>query len=375
MKTKLSVKQKFQCNLNIIQDEVTKLDGNGLLKRKRKLVPVWVEQLVTREEMKKIIDNIWNKFMIHNEYEEKFINLNLGSQNSNEMKTRLNLESRLKVTFDIYGVCKGQAGILWSDSPEGTLLLEDPRIWVIHIKNNLLKEDFLTFILPLIRHAMKTATNPQFIIDFFLKVIPHEFKLEQLEYLSSMHSQIPKNIIFANPQPSHHKGGFVNYSSSDESKFTSQDGNSVAFSENNSMLPALGEKDLPYNNQPFEYSEGFEKTLESFDLPEMNTVMNLSCGQSKIEQENEDEFMVINRYYNNHENFSLLKITKNDVYVITPRKIFKTSAARKIANDDYSLLVSGEFDYSDFIYVPYSADLVKMIDSDFVEKFYGFSFD
>lgn len=131
-----------------------------------------------------MIEKLWAKFILYYNLEETF---QYDKQYTNDQSVRKmkgskdNFELKLRIYFEIYNIKKDENQCLVSHNKEGSYILQNYKIWIIHLK--ILKENYkykLIDLFPLFKRALEHNVNYKMLFDFFISLLIESDELEEI---------------------------------------------------------------------------------------------------------------------------------------------------------------------------------------------------
>ena len=283
-----------------------------------------------------------------------------------------NIELKLRIYFEIYNIKKDENQYLISHNKEGSYILQNYKIWIIHLK--ILKENYkykLIDLFPLFKKALEHNVNYKILFDFFISLLIESDELEEIiDKLSNDVSNkdnndcgLPLQFISLWEKNKEHILNEIKKEINKKDIDEKKERLSNQISMNNSIV-----------NEEEEFSFRIEQNNKKKEKPKENKeVEKTNHTQNKKKRDFyrnfnastdlKDAIIIEDEKIRKSANFAVLeldqKIQENTghKYVITP---IKEKINRKEATEDLKNINQS---FSDILYQPYNEEIVSKINS------------
>ena len=322
-----------------------------------------------------MIEKLWAKFIMYYNLEDTF---QYDKQYTNDQSVRKmkgskeNFELKLRIYFEIYNIKKDENQYLISHNKEGSYILQNYKIWIIHLK--ILKENYkykLIDLFPLFKKALEHNVNYKILFDFFISLLIESDELEEIiDKLSNDVSNkdnndcgLPLQFISLWEKNKEHILNEIKKEIFKKDFDEKKERLSNQISMNNSIV-----------NEEEEFSFRIEQNNKKKEKPKENKeVEKTNHTQNKKKRDFyrnfnastdlKDAIIIEDEKIRKSANFAVLeldqKIQENTghKYVITP---IKEKINRKEATEDLKNINQS---FSDILYQPYNEEIVSKINS------------
>lgn len=338
---------------------------------------------VDTETLQKMTDKLWAKFIVFFDLEDTFKYNPIYRKDDSVRKCKAadtTFENRFKVYLQIYNIKRNENQILVSYNKEGSYILKNSKIWIIHMK--ILINDYkysLLDLIPLINIAFNNGCDAKIIFDFFIMemlkleedlinsivekfedVNEDSFPKEFMKLWNKRKENIHKEIQKSNEKKERERTPFK------ASKIDS-------VSEEEEFSFRMNDKE---KEEPTKKNIDKDKNKENMNEKELekNKQLTKTCPVKKKKKEYYKNFnyatdlkdakLISNEKIEKVKNYKVLELNpkvQDNVglkYVVTP---LKEKPIRQEVNEDLKVLNEA---LGDYYYQPYKKEIISKIESD-----------